>query len=54
MLETDEASSSGDVVVADFRKTAVKNCVSEGYIQLPLALSAPVSCSLLLGMTVGV
>lgn len=54
MLEIDVASSSGEVVVADFRNTALKNCVSDGYIQFPLALSAPVSCSLLLGVADGI
>lgn len=54
ILDMEEASSSGDVVVADLRRTALKNCVSEGYIQLPLFLSAPVSSSLLLGVAVAV
>lgn len=53
MLEIEEASSSGEVVVADLERTALKNCVSDGYIQFPLALSAPVSCSLLLGTVEG-
>lgn len=36
MLEMLEARSWGDVLVVVLRMTALKNCVSEGYIQLPL------------------
>ena len=54
ILDIEVARSSGEVVVADFRRTALKNCVSEGYIQLPVVLSAPVSCSELLGVDEGV
>lgn len=50
MLEIEVARSFGEVVVVDFRITALKNWDSDGYIQLPVNLSLPVSCSLLDGI----